>query len=111
MGMTRAAHRLNIALMITCWSINMGVGASKYNVLFFVVDDMRPNLGTYNYTLAHTPAMDGLAATGLRFDSAYVQFAWCSPSRNSFMTGRRPDTNRVWEFTDSFRHTRPSVQS
>ena len=29
--------------------------------------------------------------------------AVCSPSRNSFMTGRRPDTTRVWNFLDSFR--------
>lgn len=81
--------------------------AGRKNVLFFVIDDMRANLGAYNYSLAHTPAIDRLAATGLRFDHAYVQFAWCSPSRNSFMTGRRPDTNRVWEFKDSFREVGP----
>ena len=73
------------------------------NVLFIAVDDMRPNIGVYNHSLAHTPNIDALAKSGLRFDHAYVQYAFCSPSRNSFMTGRRPDTTRVWEFTDSFR--------
>jgi hypothetical protein len=73
------------------------------NVLFFAVDDMRPNIGAYNYSLAHTPVMDELAATGLTFQRAYVQYAYCSPSRHSFLSGRRPDTTRVWEFVDHFR--------
>jgi iduronate 2-sulfatase len=39
-------------------------------VLFFAVDDMRPNIGAYNHSLAHTPNMDQLAATGLTFHRA-----------------------------------------
>ena len=62
--------------------------AGAKHILFLVVDDMRPNLGCYNHSLAHTPHLDQLAASGLRFDRAYVQYAYCSPSRNSFMTGR-----------------------
>jgi iduronate 2-sulfatase len=77
--------------------------AGAKNILFIAVDDMRPNLGAYNHSLAHTPHLDALAASGLRFDRAYVQYAFCSPSRNSFMSGRRPDTTRVWEFVDHFR--------
>jgi len=73
------------------------------SVLFLAVDDMRPSIGAYNFTLAHTPNIDALASGGLLFTRAYVQYAFCSPSRNSFMTGRRPDTTRVWEFTDHFR--------
>merc|ERR1712224_606092 len=37
------------------------------------------------------------------FDRAYVQIAVCSPSRNSFLTGRRPDSTRVWNFKWNFR--------
>ena len=77
------------------------------NVLFLAVDDMRPSLGAYNFTLpgrpSHSPNIDKLAATGTLFTRAYVQYAYCSPSRNSFMTGRRPDTTKVWEFKDHFR--------
>lgn len=43
--------------------------------------------------------------TGLLFKQAYVQYAYCSPSRNSFLSGRRPDTTRVWEFVDHFRES------
>ena len=43
------------------------------NVLFIVVDDMRPDLGAYNATIAHTPNMDRrLAASGLLFSRAYA---------------------------------------
>ena len=46
------------------------------------VDDMRPSIGAFNFSMAHTPNMDKLAATGLVFKSAYVQYAFCAPSRN-----------------------------
>lgn len=37
-----------------------------------------------------TPAMDSLAATGMRFDRAYSTNPVCIPSRFSLMTGRMP---------------------
>ena len=78
--------------------------AGAKNVLFIAVDDMRPMMNlSYNFSLAHTPNLDGLAREGLTFTRAYCNYAFCSPSRNSFMSGRRPDTTRVWEFKDSFR--------
>ena len=40
--------------------------------------------------------LDAIAANGLRFDRAYCQQAVCSPSRLSLMTGRRPDTLKLW---------------
>jgi hypothetical protein len=81
--------------------------AGAKSVLFLAVDDMRPSLGAYNFTLpgqpTHSPNIDRLAAEGTLFTRAYVQYSYCSPSRNSFMTGRRPDTTKVWEFVDHFR--------
>ena len=54
---------------------------------------MRPSLGAYNFTLpgqpSHSPHIDKLASEGVLFTHAYVQYAYCSPSRNSFMSGRR----------------------
>ena len=74
------------------------------SVLFLVVDDMRPMMNhAYNFSLAHTPHLDELSRTGLTFTRAYTQYSFCSPSRNSFMSGRRPDTTKVWEFVDNFR--------
>ena len=62
------------------------------NVLFIIADDMRPQLGCYGLEFMKTPHLDNLAATGTLFNRAYVQYAFCAPSRNSFMTGRRYGT-------------------
>ena len=75
----------------------------KKNVLFIVVDDLRPDIGAYGQTYVHTPNIDQLAKESLVFDRAYCQQAICAPSRNSFMTGRRPDTTKAWNFIDHFR--------
>ena len=56
--------------------------------------DMRADWGAYGLPV-HTPHLDALAATSLRFQHAYCQLSVCSPSRQSFMTSKRPDTNQV----------------
>ena len=50
------------------------------NVLFIAVDDMRPSIGAYNFSLAHTPNMDRLAAEGVTFARHFVQYACVSPT-------------------------------
>lgn len=38
----------------------------------------------------HTPAMDRLAASGLRFDTAYAAYPLCVPARTAMFCGRMP---------------------
>ncbi len=80
--------------------------AAQYkNVLFFVADDLRPQLNAaYGHPYMQTPRIDAFTRQSLVFDWAYCNFAICSPSRNSFMTGRAPDRTRVWNFMQDFRH-------
>jgi hypothetical protein len=52
---------------------------------YLVADDMRPQLGCYGHDFMKTPNLDNLSATGLHFDFGYTNFAYCAPSRNSFM--------------------------
>ena len=66
------------------------------NVLLIVVDDLRPELNaTYGASFVSTPNMDRLGARGTTFTRAYCQQAICGPSRNSFLTGRRPQRTQV----------------
>ena len=70
------------------------------NVLYFLSDDMRADWGAYGMP-TKTPNLDKLASEGLMFTHAYCQMSVCSPSRQSFMTGLRPDRNQVWNFIDA----------
>ena len=70
------------------------------NVVYVLSDDLRADLGAYGLPVV-TPHIDALAADGLTFAHAFCQMSVCSPSRQSFMTGLRPDTHRVWNFIDA----------
>jgi iduronate 2-sulfatase len=82
--------------------------AASRNVLFIMTDDYRPELASYG-SVAKTPHLDRLAARSLQFDRAYCQQAVCNPSRSSLLTGRRPDTLRIWNNSIHFRENNPDV--
>jgi len=69
------------------------------NVVLIVVDDLNTRVGAWGAPVK-TPAIDRLAARGVRFDRAYVQVAICSPSRVSMLTGWRPERTGVWQNED-----------
>ena len=59
------------------------------NVLFVMCDQLRfDHLGCAGHPWLRTPAVDALAAKGVRFTQAYVQSGICGPSRMSYYTGR-----------------------
>lgn len=79
------------------------------HVLLIAIDDLRPALGCYGDPVAQTPNIDRLASRGTVFKRAYCQQAVCSPSRLSLLTGRRPDTIRVWDLRTHFRDAVPEA--
>lgn len=69
-------------------------------------DDLRPFYAPFTERYGvRAPNLRKLAESSVVFQNAYVQQAVCGPSRNSFMTGRRPDSTNVWTFQNSFRRS------
>jgi iduronate 2-sulfatase len=86
----------------------MAAAATQPNVLFIVADDYRPELHSYG-SAAITPNLDRLAKRSLQFQRAYCQQAVCNPSRSSFLTGKRPDSLKLWNNGTHFRELNPDV--
>ena len=90
-------------------ALAMGAPRRPLNVLFVVSDDLTSTaLGCYGHPLVQSPNIDTLARNGTRFDRAYCQFALCAPSRAIFLTGLRPDSNRVLSNGPDFRDFVPN---
>ena len=67
------------------------IDASKPNILLVITDQHSATALSCagNHDLK-TPALDRLAADGVRFDRAYVTQPLCLPCRSSLQTGRYP---------------------
>jgi iduronate 2-sulfatase len=76
-----------------------GPRAVPRNVVLIVIDDLGTRVGAWGAPVK-TPAIDRLAARGVRFERAYAQVAMCSPSRVSMLTGWRPERTGVWQNQD-----------
>ena len=65
------------------------------NVLYLLFDDLRADLGAGNAKArGYTQHLDTLAESGVSFELAFSQVAFCVPSRASFLTGMRPESTR-----------------
>src|SRR5215510_4593789 len=102
----RTIFSLTVALV--CAAV-ANADTKKPNVLFVAVDDLKPALACAGDPHAKTPNIDKLASRGTVFTRAYCQQAVCSPSRSSLLTGRRPDTTKVYDLVTHFRTTLPDV--
>jgi iduronate 2-sulfatase len=79
------------------------------NILFIAVDDLRTEINCFGAKHMHTPNLDRLAKRGMIFERAYCQQAVCAPSRNSLLTGLRPDALGIYDLYTFFRTKNPDV--
>ncbi len=82
----------------TCLAF-VGCGATEstpeqLNVLMFIVDDLRPELGCYGREGVISPNIDALAASGAQFTRSYCNIPVSGASRASLLTGNRPTRNQ-----------------
>ena len=76
-----------------------GTGAAAARgVVLIVADDLgRGDLGCLGNPSARTPALDAMAAAGMRLERAYTPAALCRPSRTSMLSGLYPHrAGRSW---------------
>lgn len=79
-----------VFILLVCLNI-LSLAQNKPNVVVFLVDDLRTELGCYGSQTVKSPNIDRLADEGVLFQKAYSQQAICAPSRISLLTGQRPD--------------------
>lgn len=106
-GSGRGFLWLGLVLSSVCVALGSETQANSttdaLNILLIIVDDLRPSLGCYGDKLVRSPNIDQLASHSLLFQNAFAQQAVCAPSRVSFLTGRRPDTTRLYDFNSYWR--------
>jgi choline-sulfatase len=72
--------------------------SSAPNIVVIQADQLTPGvLPAYGHPLVKAPNIDGLAETGVVFDSAYCNFPLCVPSRASMMAGRLAHNIGTWD--------------
>jgi arylsulfatase A-like enzyme len=75
-------------------------------VIIFTDDQGTLDAGCYGSKDLYTPAMDRLAADGVRFTQAYSHTV-CCPARAMLMTGRHPQRSDVNSWTQGETHAPP----
>jgi arylsulfatase A-like enzyme len=73
--------------------------ATRPNILLIIADDLAAwMLGCYGNQEIQTPAIDKMAAQGVRFQHSFVCTPICSASRATLFTGRTPLQHGIHDF-------------
>ena len=85
------------ALFALLWVAQSAFGqvaaeANRPNLLLIVAEDMSSRVGAFGDLVAKTPAIDALAAEGVRFVNAFTASGVCAPSRSALIIGVYPQS-------------------
>ena len=89
-----------LALFLAFTAGLVAATAPKPNILFILSDDQSyPFLSCYGDTNVRTPAIDQLAAEGMKFHRFFTAAPQCVPSRAAYLSGRSPVAARITRFS------------
>lgn len=87
--------------LVGCLLVLCGVATAAAeehpNVVIIFADDLGyGDLECYGHPEFRTPALNAMAAEGVRLTQFYVPTPYCAPSRGTILTGRYPWRHGVW---------------
>lgn len=86
--------------------------ADRPHIVFILADDLGAgDISCYDGTIAPTPNIDRLAASGIRFTRFYSAAPICSPSRCALITGQYPARWNITSFLQSRQGNRECGQA
>lgn len=92
--------RLFLVLFAFAVSVAHAATTAKPNILFILSDDHSyPFLSCYGDANVRTPALDQLAAEGMKFHRFFTVAPQCVPSRAGYLTGRSAVAARMTRFS------------
>src|SRR6266496_879201 len=104
---SHSVFRAFFCLLMSAAIISAAVGqkapprpAPRPNLLLVTIDTLRPDhLHCYGYDGIETPAIDSLAADGMRFEQAYTPIPITLPSHAVILTGTYPMMSGMHDFS------------
>ncbi len=97
---------LQVSLVVSCALFSAAEARQPNVVIIFTDDQGTLDMGCYGSEDLFTPAVDGLASSGVRFTQAYSHTV-CCPARAMLMTGRHPQRSDVGSWTQGETHAPP----
>lgn len=77
-----------LALLVLACLLKTTTLVASRNIVFILIDDMRhDSMSNAGHPFLKTPALDALAAGGVKFRNSFVTTSLCSPSRATILTG------------------------
>ena len=100
-----------LLILLSCKSTkeNKILTSAKKNILFLMIDDLRPELSMYGQSQISSPNIDALAKSGVTFKRAYCNVPVCGASRASVLTGIRPTANLFLKYNASITKETPNI--